>query len=53
MSKLEIQITENDIEEFKEMLKYNTTITWQYKTDDDKLIDIEFMSEDECFQRRQ
>ena len=49
---IEIEITENDIEEFKEMLENDETIEWSFNTVGANLpIGVTIMSEDELNQR--
>jgi len=49
--KLEIDLTEDDINEFYAMLHNNETITWTFNTANGQKIDIEFMSTDEKEER--
>jgi hypothetical protein len=49
--KISIPITESDIEDFKAMLKENTTISWTFCGINGEDIVVEFMSEDELIQR--
>ena len=51
--KIEIDLTENDLEAFKEMLQKNETITWFFEEEEGRTIEVVFMSEDEKEQRDQ
>ena len=51
--KIEIPITEFDIELFKDMLVDNETINWEFKSDTGEMVHVELMSEDELKQRNQ
>ena len=49
--KISVPITELDIEDFKDMLKDNNTITWTFCDSNGNDILVEFMSADELTQR--
>jgi len=51
VQKISIPITEMDIEDFKDMLNNNSTITWTFCDDNGNDIKVEFMSEDELTRR--
>lgn len=49
--KLEIEITESDIELFKDIVYKNKSVTWEYQLDSGEPIKVEFISEEEKEQR--
>ena len=49
--KIEVEITEGDIELFRDIVYNNDTLDWQYDTAEGVPIDVEFISEDELEQR--
>lgn len=51
VQKIEIPISEEDIEDLVEMLKYSTTMSIELKDSNNNNIEIEFMSDDEYMQR--
>jgi len=51
--KLEIVITECDLEDFNNIVYNNKNIHWSYPLDGVGLIDVEFISEQEDFDRNQ
>ena len=51
MSKINIPITECDLEELKDVVYSNSTIHWSFDTEEGETIQVEFMSEDELEQR--
>lgn len=49
--KIEVGITENDIEMFKDIVYKNQRIKWDYESKTGEIVKIEFISEDEMEQR--
>lgn len=49
---VDIPISESDLEDFKDIIYKNDTITWIFKDKEGNDIELRFMSEDECEQRQ-
>lgn len=50
---VEINIGENDLDMFREMIEDNETVTWSFKDQHGEYVLLEFMNDDEFQQRRQ
>ena len=51
--KLVIELTECDLEEFKNVVYNNKSLKWDYTIDGVGDVEVEFIPEDEAFQRNQ
>jgi len=53
IQKIEVVVTEDDLECFKDVVYHNNSMIWQYNLENGEPVDIEFVSEDESSQRGQ